>query len=579
MAFPSRLASPPRIAGLVLAAGVLASPLSAQRAVPTTYAITGARIVPVASAPIDRGTIVVRNGIIAAVGANVAVPADARTIDGAGLTVYPGFIDAYSSIGMPAAGGGGAGGRGGGGGGFGGFGAPAAPAGPRAASATQPPGLQPEILAVDLLNWQADALAAPHAAGFTTALTAQATGIFQGQSAVVNLAADDIASIVVRSPVAQHIGFTPSRGGFPNSLMGVFAALRQQFFDAQHYRDVQAAYTRNPRGMTRPAYDPSLEALQPVISGQQPVIIQASTQREIERALDFGKEFNLKVIIAGGAEAYKVTDRLKAENVPVLLSTNFPARPTQTNPDADPEPLRMLRDRAEAPRNPSRLAQAGVRFAFTAGSSPATHLANVRRAVDEGLAQDAALRALTMAPAELLGVSDRVGSIEVGKIANLTVMRGDLFAPTSRVTQVFVDGRPSEVRAPATPGAPALTAAGQWTVTASIDGVDHAVTFTLRQEGERLTGSLQGPLGVGELTNGSIGADGAFRFTVPVTLKDATEEAVFGGTLEGNAIRGRIAITGHPPGQFNGTRPERAGPPGGPGGPGGGAGRRPPPLR
>ena len=151
---------------------------------------------------------------------------------------------------------------------------------------------------------------------------------------------------------------------------------------------------------------------------------------------------------AGGEEADQIAPRLKAENVPVLLSLNFPRRPT-ASPDADPEPLRVLRARVEAPKLASKLAQAGVRFAFEDGglSTWSEFLANAGRVVENGLSADQTVRALTMAPAEILGVSDRLGSIEVGKIANLTLTRGDLF--TGRVSQLFVDGASVEVRAAA----------------------------------------------------------------------------------------------------------------------------------
>ena len=160
-----------------------------------------------------------------------------------------------------------------------------------------------------------------------------------------------------------------------------------------------------------------------------PVVMEASTAREIERALDLAKEFNLRAIIAGGEEADEVATRLKAENVPVLLSLNFPRRPT-ASPDADPEPLRVLRARVDAPKLASKLAAAGVRFAFEDGgiATWADFLGNAGRTLENGLSADQAIRALTVSPAEILGVSDRLGTIEVGKIANLTVTwQGDLF--------------------------------------------------------------------------------------------------------------------------------------------------------
>ena len=367
--------------------------------------------------------------------------------------------------------------------------------------------------------------------------------------------------------------------------MGVFASRRQMLLDAQHYRDEQTAYAKNPRGMKRPEFDPSLDALQDVIAGRQPVVMFASTQREIERALDLAKEFGLKPIIAGGSEAHLIAARLKAENVPVLLSMNFPRRTSAPSPDADPDPIRVLRERAEAPKGPGRLAAAGVRFALqSGGTSTRTDVtANLRRAVDNGLTADQAIRALTTQPAEILGLGDRLGTIETGMIANRTISRGDLFDRNGHITQLFIDGKPVAVRPPVAAGAggfgggrggaggspgggeagcaPAademLTATGTWTLSVNIDATDRTVTLSLRQEGTRLTGSIQGMMGSSEIQNGSIGSDGAFRFNASVTLKEGTEEGMFSGTLEGNALRGRLTIVGHAPGIFSGTRPAR----------------------
>jgi hypothetical protein len=317
--------------------------------------------------------------------------------------------------------------------------------------------------------------------------------------------------------------------------------------------------------MHRPDRDPSMEALQPVIAGQQPVIFAASTRREIERSLDFAKEFKLKAMIAGGAEAYEVADRLKADGVPVLLSLNFPRRTAAASADADPDPIRLLRERVQAAKTASDLAKAGVRFAFESGGMTTwgDFLGNAQKTVESGLAADQALRALTLGSAEILGVADRVGSLDVGKIANLTIARGDLLGRGGRVTQLFVDGKPVTVRPPTADAATAALASGQWTTNVSLENAQYAVTFALRQEGERLTGSMQGELGSGEISNGSIGSDGALHFTATITLKSTTEEATFIGTLEGNAIRGRVQIVGQTPGNFTATRPQRGGPPNG----------------
>ncbi|MBI3790615.1 MAG: amidohydrolase family protein [Gemmatimonadetes bacterium] len=560
----------------VMAAALAAPPLVAQRAAPTTYAITNAKIVPVAGPTIEKGTVVVRDGLVTAVGATVAVPGDARVVDGAGLTVYPGLIDAYGSLGQasatPAAGGGRAGG---GGAAQAQLAAAAALLNRPAGSAEKPAGFSPELKVVDQLHPDAEALAGPQFAGITAALSAPTTGVMQGQSVFINLAGGDAQAMVIKGSVAQHVGFTPSRGGYPNSLMGVFAALRQTLLDAQHYRDEQAAYARNPRGMRRPEFDAGLEALQPVLARQQPVVMLANQQREIERALDLGKEFGLKVVIAGGSEAWKVADRLKAENVPVLLSLNFPRRVAAPAPDADPEPVRVLRERVEVPKGAGRLASAGVRFAFESGGLAAwtDFLPNVRMAVENGLSADEAVRALTVRGAEIFGLADRLGTIEPGKIANLTLVRGDLLDRNARVTQLFIDGAPVTVRPPTVAnaagggnagggnfgGGAQAGASGTWTVTVLVEGEEKPVTFLLRQEGTRLTGTMQGVLGTNEIANGSATPDGQVQFTAGITLKSGTEEATFAGTVEGNAMRGKVGIVGHEPGLFAGTRPAGGG--------------------
>ncbi|MGH9883365.1 MAG: hypothetical protein ACRD6N_18165, partial [Pyrinomonadaceae bacterium] len=222
----------------------------AQRSAINTYAITNARIVTLAGAVIVRGTVVIRDGLIVSVGANVTAPPDARVIDGTGLTVYPGLIDASTSLGIPepsptptpASGGGG---------GF--FAAQLRAPAPVATglNSTQVPGLQPEVRAEDVIRTGGDQIESARNAGITAALTAPRGGIWMGQSALINLAGNTPQEMLLRSPVAMHVGFTPLRGSYPGSLMGVFATLRQMMLDAQRYREARQIYERTPRGVRR----------------------------------------------------------------------------------------------------------------------------------------------------------------------------------------------------------------------------------------------------------------------------------------------------------------------------------------
>jgi imidazolonepropionase-like amidohydrolase len=535
----------------------------AQNSATEIYAITNARIVTVSGPVIERGTLVIRNGLIQAAGANVAAPADAQVIDGTGLTVYPGLIDGLSSFGIPVpqaspgvAGPGQAGQRG--------QSAAAIQTTSFASpNSTQPPGLQPEVYASDQIRAGGDQFDAAHAAGITTALTAPREGIFMGQSALIDLAGETPQKMIVKSPMALHVGFNPLRTGvYPNSLMGVFSALRQMLLDAQRYREANQIYEKSPRGQRRPDQDKSLEALLPVLSGAIPVVMVANSEREIIRALDLAKEFKLKVIIAGGEESWRVTDRLREQNVPVLLSLNFPRRTSALLPEADPDSMRVLRARVDAPKTAGKLAAARVRFAFESGSMTNLEdfLGNALKAVDGGLSRDEALRALTLNGAQIFGLDDRLGSIEPGKIANLTIVRGDIFDRKPKVTQLFIDGRSVEIKA----AAPSASQTGQsglggsWALNVNLGEGDVGVTLTLQQEGDTLSGSIQGALGSNQITGASAGPGGEIRFTVPITLSresKQTTEATFTGTVTGNEVRGTVQIVGRSPGTFSGTRP------------------------
>ena len=508
-----------------------------------SIAITNARIVTVSGAEIPKGTVVIRDGVIADVGASARVPADAKVFDGNGLTVYPGLIDTNTNVGMAQARP-----QGGPGGGGGGQGQTAQPT----SNSNYLPGLQPEITAFEKLSGGESQFEQIRNAGFTTVLTIPREGIFHGQSAVINLAGESVSAMVLRQNFAQHITFRPVGGGnYPVSLMGSYSALRQMFLDAQRLNEWKKLYAANPRGIRRPDADASLEALIPLLNRQMPVVFTANSEIEIIRSLDFAKEFNLKPIIAGGAEAWKVADRLKRADAVVLLSLNFPKRMTASSPDADPEPIDLLRFRVETPKNAGRLSQAGVKFAFQSGGLTSLNdfLANANKAVENGLSKDNALKSMTLSAAEILGVADRLGSIETGKIANLVVTRGDIFARDKAITHVFVDGKLFEQKPPAprterpaqgggTTGVAQVS--GTWTVTVEAPGQTVPVTINFQQQGSRLTGTMNATgAGGSQIRNGEATADG-FRFEASVNFGGQAIDLSFTGKVTGNQVSGTV---------------------------------------
>ena len=438
-----------------LTAGALAYAVAPRADAPHIYAIREARLVTAAGAPIAKGTIVLRNGLIDAVGADVQPPPDATVIDAAGMTVYPGLIDMGNAAGLDAA-------------------PPAAPATFRTLEDAErwkrSVILRPELEAAKVLRPDAPELARLAAGGITSVLATPQAGVFKGQSALVNVTAPidepQIGAVadprkglqVVRTPVALHVelgggGGGGRGGGYPVSLLGQISFVRQSFLDAQHQQLEKQRYDRAKTGVNRPIYDPSLDAIQPALARTLPVAFEASLAREILRALNMAREFNLDPVITGAREADQVIADLKARNARVIYNVDYPTRPRTLPPDAD-EPVRDLRARAQASKTPAALEQGGVVFAFSSGNLQQARdfPRNAARAVKDGLAPDAAIRALTISAARIAGAADRVGSLEKGKIANVIVTDGDLFEDRTRIVHVFIDGRKVEAEAPAPAG-------------------------------------------------------------------------------------------------------------------------------
>jgi imidazolonepropionase-like amidohydrolase len=395
------------------------------------YAIRNARIVPVSGPEIPRGTVVIgADGRIQAVGADAAVPSGAQTIDGSGLSVYPGMMDAGTSMGLSEI--------------------------PQGANATV------DVAEVGSFNPNAQAMWGinPHSAhvgvtrvvGITHVLSSPSGGLISGQSAVINLAGfttPDMtivpkAALVINLPRA---GFSFGRGGFQALMARInqgaesdpdrlrerqLDSIRTILRDAEAYGRAIDAYERD-RSLPRPQHDVVLAALVPAVRGQMPVLFTAERAAEIRAAVEFAREMKLKPIIVGGRDAWEVADLLKQHDVPVLLTTvmDLPSR------EDDPYDVNFSA--------PAKLHRAGVRFAITSGDGGAEarnlpYTAGMAAAF--GLPRDAALRSVTQWPAQILGLGDRLGSIEVGKIANLVVTDGDLLEARTRTRHLFIDGRP-----------------------------------------------------------------------------------------------------------------------------------------
>lgn len=430
------MARPTRSLILATAAGVLAAPLAAQlgshNPLPGprgSYAIQNARIVPVNGAVIERGTVVINaEGRIAAVGATVQVPAGAQTIDATGLSVYPGMMDAGTTMGLSEI--------------------------PQGANAT--------VDVTEVGSWNPNAMALwgfnPHSAhiavtrvvGITHVVTRPTGSVIAGTAALMNMAGatapemavQQRAAVVIEYPRTGGGGFGGGGGGGfgggggqANQAQRIAAqkdSLKTILQDAEAYGKTWDAYHAN-RTLPRPKQDPVLAALVPLVRGEIPALMPADRAVDIRDAITFANEMHLKVVIVGGRDAWQVTDVLTEHNVPVVLTGVMALPQSDDNPYDHNFSL------------PKKLQDAGVRYAIASGDagSEARNLPYVAgMAAAFGLTPEQAMRAVTLAPAEIFGVADRFGSIEVGKVANLVVTTGDLLEARTDTRYLFIDGRP-----------------------------------------------------------------------------------------------------------------------------------------
>lgn len=390
-----------------------------------TFAITNARIVTVSGAAIDNGTLLIQNGKIAAVGLNVAVPANAERLDGRGLTVFPGMIDAGTNLGLAEIS----------------LGVPGsvdnAETGQMNANARAIMGINPHSTHINVTRVN----------GITSVLTLPTGGIIAGQAAVIDLSGsteDDmavvpLAGLVINFPrISTFGGFTPGIGRqtveFSEAVKRRDAQLdelKKAFKDAESYGRAKDAYAKD-KTLPYRVEDIKLEALVPYVRGEKPVFFTVERERDIRMAVKFISEMKLKGVILGGQEAWKAADDLKKYNVPVIYTNIY------NLPVLDDDPYDYL---FEAPE---KMHAAGIKFAISTGNDgpeirDLPYHAGLAAAF--GLPKDEALRSVTLYPAQILGVADRLGSLEVGKDANVVVADGDILEPRTTVKYLFIRGR------------------------------------------------------------------------------------------------------------------------------------------
>lgn len=505
--------------------------LSAIASKDPTYAIVNCRIVSPPLPVIEKGVIIIRDGLIEAVGiqGKIDIPEDAQIIEAEGMTAYPGLINAHTNL----------------------FLEPSqeptqqAPGAARPQTPAERTPARPDLQILTQLKPKKSDIDNFHRIGVTTVLVAPQRGIFAGQSVLLNLNGEKIEDMVVKNPVALHIQFVTERGSYPNSLMGTMAYLRQSFLDAAHYAEHLATWKKSPRFLVRPVYNSFLEALIPFVVERKPVIFTRNNQEDIKRAIRLTQEFKLQAILSGANEAWRVGEELKTGKLPLLVALNF--RPPTTSIYATRgEAIRRQAEQEIYPANAAELQKLGLTFALTSlGLSDAsTFQKNIQQAIKAGLPAEAALKALTVIPAQLLGVDSFLGTIEAGKIANIVLCKGEIFDPEGEIQKVWVDGRLFKIeKAPEAKAPAAFSVAGSWRVTISSPMGEMEMTMELEQEGSSIRGQLISNYGRWEIRGGQLSGQ-ELTFTVSIEIMGQSFEAAFQGKVEKDTMEGTVQIPG-----------------------------------
>lgn len=431
---------------------------------PTVHALTGARIVVTAGTVLEQGNVILRDGMIVAVGV-VPVPADARVHDLTGKTIYPGLIDAFREVPVDAA-------------------------VVTKGAAHWNDQVTPQLDVAEQYKPDSELNAKLRSQGVAAMLVAPAGRVLKGHSAVVLTGDDPVETAIRRRSVAEHLRLTVSRGrgekNYPGSPMGAVALARQAFYDADWHARAWAAHRATP-SLPQPEVNDALSALAAHRTSQGLFICDASNELFVLRADRFAREFSANLVIRGSGHEYKRLDAIAACGRAILVPVDFPKPPNVASAEsAQNVELDDLLHWELAPENAARLVEAGVTIALTSHGldDAGGFLAALRRAVKRGLPAEAALRALTTTPAALYGMADQLGSVEPRKLANLVITDGDLFDAKTKVLETWVNGTRYEIQRQ-----PRTDLRGRWRL--EIEGEAPLLEIVLQGSPRKLTGRIQ----------------------------------------------------------------------------------------
>ena len=521
------------------------------------YFINNAYVVQEPGKVIDLGAVVIRNGLIEAVGKGLKAPLDAKTLEGDSLYVYAGFIEGLSHTGVPK---------------------PKAPergSRPEVKDPGNPPnalaGIQPERSVTDMLKAGDGSVAAMRKLGFTAAHVVPHGGMLPGQGAIVLLDGNDGKDMVLRNNTSLYSAFEGGRRVYPATTMAIMSKYRELYRRAEQVKGNVERYSSNARGMARPEYDKVLQSFFPVIDKKMPVFFEVEDIKEVHRAMGLAKELGFDLVLAEVSRGQLVMDKLKSTGTPVFLTMDLPKEKKEKKEKKDKDDKKMsaekkmMMEKAEARRDASRreleeqaamFAKGGITFGFSTLNVKASEVRDhLGRMIKAGLTTDQALAALTTGPAKMLGVDQVLGTVEKGKIANLVVTDKPYFEEGANVRYVIVDGTPHEYevkkkkkKGPSDPNA-VVKAAGDWAITIDVPGQTTESTVTITGEAGNYEGKITSDDGESRALS-DVDLDGdnlTFSSTFdagPQTIKLAFDLTITGDNIEGTVRAGNFGSFG-----------------------------------
>jgi imidazolonepropionase-like amidohydrolase len=520
-----------------------------------TYAITNATVTQGPGRKLEKATVVIKDGLILNVGKGISIPSEAIVIKGDSLHVYAGFIDGLSRVGV------------------------AKPKeDPNRERPKDPGNPTPDFAGITPQN-DVRASISPteksieelRALGFTAAQVVPYGGMLPGKAAIISLSGKTTDAMVLVPNSALFSELAGAQRVYPATAIGVIAKWRELYKQSVQAKNYENLYSSNRAGLARPKSDRVLEAFYPVIDKKMPVIFEADRFLETQRVMGLQNDLGFSLLIADIKEGWDAIPKLKSTGTRVFLSLDLPEdkkdekkegkggakkdepkkeekkedKPTGLSP-AEKEALEKRRNEflAMYVGQAASFQKAGVPFGFSTLSVKTADIkANLGRMIKAGLTEDQALAALTTAPAQLLGLSDRMGTVDNGKIANLVLSDKPYFNEKAKVRYVFVDGAMYKYDAKEQPkaDAPKLAVAGSWTVSTEWPSGRADETVTLKQEGSNLTGSISGGTLANAITLEGVELNGTtLKYSYTVEMGGQSYKVDVTATVEGTSFKGTV---------------------------------------